>query len=253
MDNNKALIRFSKSKDVSCRLVLFPHAGGGAAAYFKLAKCMPDWLEVVAVVPPGREARIREPFAETISDMARGAVDALAQLPARPQAFFGHSMGAMLAFETAHMLAEGEQNRMPRHLFLSGRRAHGSSSGETPLSHLPSRDFVQAISNRYGGIPQQVLADRELLDLFLPVIRADIAAIERYVCPPREPLDVSLTLVGGISDPQCTDQAWEGWKQCSVKEVEYLRFAGDHFFLHSRTEELAIALAQRIRLLGSTQ
>lgn len=245
MTTNKWLTRFSKAPDARFRLVLFPHAGGGAAAYYKLAKLMPSWIEVAAVVPPGREARIREPFAEDISEMASGAVSALAELPVRPQAFFGHSMGAIIAFEAAHLLADSD-DRMPRHLFLSGRRAHGPVFGETPLSGLPNADFVNAISTRYGGIPEQIMNDRELLDLFLPVIRADIRAIERYSSPQREPLDVSMTLIGGTNDSQCTDQAWEGWSHCTSSEVEYLRFPGDHFFLHNQSAALAQALLDRI-------
>ena len=197
------------------------------------------------MVPPGREARIREPFAEDIVDMASGAVTALADLPARPQAFFGHSMGAIIAYESAQLLRE-QGSRKPRHLFLSGRRANGPVHGEMPLSNLPAGEFVNAISARYGGIPQQILNDQELLGLFLPVIRADIRAIERYSSAQREPLDISMTLIGGSSDPQCTDQAWEGWGQCTSGEVEYLRFPGDHFFLHSQSAALAQALLDRI-------
>jgi len=245
MTTSKWLTRFSRAPDAQFRLVLFPHAGGGAAAYFKLAKLMPDWVEVVAVVPPGREARIREPFAEDIVDMAAGAVTALAEIPARPQAFFGHSMGAIIAYESAQLLRE-QDIRKPRHLFLSGRRANGPVYGELPLSNLPPGEFVHAISTRYGGIPRQILDDQELLGLFLPVIRADIRAIERYSSTQREPLDISMTLIGGSSDPQCTDQAWEGWGHCTTGEVEYLRFPGDHFFLHNQVAALAQALLDRI-------
>lgn len=246
MNISKWLTRFSKAPDAACRLVLFPHAGGGAAGYYRLAKLMPEWLEVVAVVPPGREARMREPFLEQISDMAQGAIDALADLPDRPQVFFGHSMGAIIAFEATHMLAGGKKGA-PRHLFLSGRRAPGPVQGETPLSGLPAEGFVDAISSRYGGIPRQVMDDKELLNLFLPVIRADIAAIERYACPARPPLNVTITLIGGMADPQCSDAAWAGWRNTTTREVEHLRFAGDHFFLQNMSGPLAEALASRIQ------
>jgi surfactin synthase thioesterase subunit len=246
MITSKWLTRFSKAPDAACRLVLFPHAGGGAAGCYKLAKLMPDWLEVVAVVPPGREARMREQFVEQISDMAQGAINALAELPDRPQVFFGHSMGAMIAFEAAHMLA-GAKLIAPRHLFLSGRRAPGPVHGETPLSRLPAEAFVDAIASRYGGIPRQIMDDKELLDLFLPVIRADIATIERYSCPTRPPLDVTMTLIGGTADPQCTGEAWAGWGSTTTKHVEHLRFAGDHFYLQSQLGPLAEALILRIQ------
>lgn len=245
MTTSKWLTRFSKSPDAKFRLVCFPHAGGGAAAYYKLAKLMPDWLEVVAVVPPGREARIREAFAEGIPDMARGTVAALAELPPRPQVFFGHSMGAIIAFEAAHMLTH-DHARMPRHLFLSGRRAHGAASRESPLSDLPADHFITELSARYGGIPRQILDDKELLGLFLPVIRADIRAIERYPYVARPPLGISVTLIGGEDDPQCSNEAWEGWKRSVSGDVEFLRFPGDHFYLMSQTAPLATALLDRI-------
>lgn len=225
MTMSKWLTRFSKNPGSEIRLVCFPHAGGGAAAYYKLAKQMPDWLEVVAIVPPGREARIREPFAEGILEMAQGAAAALVELPPLPQVFFGHSMGVLVAFEAAHILSS-DRVRIPRHLFLSGRRAHGAVPGESLLSGLPADEFIRELSARYGGISRQILDDKELLGLFLPVIRADIAAIERYAHPPRPALSVSVTLIGGHDDPQSTDEAWEGWKNLISGGVESIPPSG---------------------------
>lgn len=245
MTMSKWLTHFSKSEEATFRLVCFPHAGGGAAAYYRLAKLMPNWLEVVAVVPPGREARIREAFADGIQDMARGAVEALTGLPPRPQVFFGHSMGAMIAFEAGHMLSD-DSTLMPRRLFLSGRRAHGPLPWESPISELPPDKFVAQLSARYGGIPQQIINDSELLNLFLPVIRADIRAIERHPYIDRPPLGVSATLIGGHDDPQCTNDAWDGWKAFFSGDIEYLRFPGDHFYLVEQAGPLAAALLARI-------
>lgn len=241
MTGSKWLASISKAPDATFRLVCFPHAGGGALPFYRLAKLMPDWLQIVAVVPPGRESRFREPFASGIPEIASATASALRELPPLPQAFFGHSMGAVVAFECAHLL-RAEESRRPRHLFLSGRRAYGPVPFESMLAHLPRQDFIREISIRYGGIPRQVLEDEDMLNLFLPIIQSDIAALERHTFPPRPPLDLPMTLLGGQDDPQCADAEWAGWSNCFTGAVTRIRFPGDHFYMLAQSESLAHAL-----------
>lgn len=241
MSDSKWLASISKAPHATFRLVCFPHAGGGALPFYRLAKLMPGWVEVLAVVPPGRESRFREPFASGIPEIASATASALRELPPLPHAFYGHSMGAIVAFECAHLL-HGDEIHRARHLFLSGRRAYGPVPFESMLAHLPRQDFIREISIRYGGIPRQVLEDEDMLNLFLPIIRSDIAALERHTFPPRPPLDLPMTLLGGQDDPQCSEAEWAGWSSCFTGEVRQIRFPGDHFYMLAQSESLAGAL-----------
>jgi surfactin synthase thioesterase subunit len=240
-------VRFKRQAPGTLRLVCFPHAGGGAAAFHPLARLMPPSVEILAIVPPGREARLREPPLKSIAAMAEGAAAAISAQPALPFAFFGHSMGAIVAFEVARLL----QRRCltpPRRLFISGRRAPCQTMDEQPLSQLDDATLVAEISRRYEGIPAAVVADAELLRMFLPILRADMCAVEGYVDMPQPALQVPLTLMGGLTDPQCTDAAWAGWCPLVTGPVDKMRFPGGHFYLVQERAATAAAIARRLFL-----
>ncbi|MGE0718086.1 MAG: thioesterase II family protein [Alphaproteobacteria bacterium] len=226
-------------------LVCFPHAGAGAAVFHPLSRLMPSDVAVAAVVPPGREARLREPPLTSIRAMAEAAAAAIARDVATPFAFFGHSMGTMIAYEAARACRRAGLP-MPCRLFLSGRRAADRPSDEKPLSALDDASFVAEMSARYEGIPRAILNDRELLQLFLPIMRADIRAIETYRHLPETPLPLPVTLMGGLTDPQCSDLAWDGWQSGFVPAVERLRFPGGHFYLLEDRAAVADAIARRL-------
>lgn len=238
-------VRFRRQVPGTMRLVCFPHAGGGAAAFHPLARLMPPNVEILAIVPPGREARLREPPLNSIAAMAEGAASAIAAQPALPFAFFGHSMGAIIAFEVARLL-QRQCLPSPRRLFISGRRAPCGTMSEQPLSRLDDAALVAEISRRYEGIPAAVLADAELLRMFLPILRADMCAVEGYVDMPQPALRVPLTLMGGLTDPQCTDAAWAGWHPLVTGPVEKMRFPGGHFYLVQERTATAAAIARRL-------
>jgi surfactin synthase thioesterase subunit len=243
-------VRFRRQAPAALRLVCFPHAGGGAAAFHPLARLMPPDIEVLAIVPPGREARLREPPLRSIVAMAEGAVSAISAQPALPSAFFGHSMGATVAFEAARML----QRRclpLPSRLFLSGRRAPCRTTTEDPLSQLDDATLIAEISRRYEGIPSAVIADADLLRMFLPTLRADMCAVEGYVDVPQPALKVPLTLMGGLTDPQCTDAAWDGWHRLVAGPVDEVRLPGGHFYMVEERAATAAAIASRLsKVLG---
>ncbi|GGC57425.1 thioesterase [Siccirubricoccus deserti] len=240
-------VRFKQQAPSTLRLICFPHAGGGAAAFHPLARLMPPNVETLAIVPPGREARLREAPLKSIAAMAEGAASAIAALPALPFAFFGHSMGAIIAFEVARLL-QRQCLTPPRRLFISGRRAPCEAMVEQPLSQLDDATLVAEVSRRYEGIPATVLADTELLRMFLPVLRADMCAVESYVDMPQPALQVPLTLMGGLTDPQCTDAAWAGWHSLVAGPVEKMRFPGGHFYLVQERTATAAAIARQLAL-----
>ena len=221
------------------RLFCFPYAGGGASAYFQWSRALGDEaIEVLAVQPPGRENRLREaPFRDLPSLVASlaGAIDARRD---RPFAFFGHSMGALVAFELARSLGLGGGAR-PSHLFVSGAHAPDVPREEEPLHPIADDDaFVEAVASRYGGIPRIVLEHAELRGVILPALRADMAITESYAFEDAPPLACGISAYGGTRDPLVSEDRLARWRDHTSGGFSYRLFEGDHFFLGEARDAL---------------
>ena len=162
------------------RLFCFPPAGSGTVAYRAWAPLAAPGLEVNAVLLPGRETRFAEPPVDDMAALASQIAGAIAPLAGQPFALFGHSLGALLAYEVALRLsAEGHS---PEHLFVSGHQAPAIASRRAPIAHLPDAAFIQGLID-LGGTPPEILDAPELLALLMPMLRADFALAERYKAP----------------------------------------------------------------------
>lgn len=237
-------VRPRRAPDAAARLICFPHAGGAASAYYTWAAALPG-IDVVAVQPPGREARLREAPLIDGAQLVRALADAVAGEIDRPTLFFGHSMGALVAYEVARELSR-RGAPLPVHLFASGRRSPTVPDHEPPLHRLPDREFVAELERRFGGMPAAITAEPELLALFLPVIRADVTLLETYPFVAGEPLDVPITVFGGEHDHQTSPSLLAAWQSLSAFPVAVRQFTGGHFFLHERRSEFLPALADEI-------
>jgi len=181
---------------------------------------------------PGRESRLREPPLASLSDIAREVTEGLKPWLDTPFAFFGHSMGAMVAFEVARTLRRSGVPA-PDWLLVSGRRGPRLPDSEAPLSHLSDTDFIAEIRRRFGGIPDQILQHPELVELLLPGLRADVAALEAYAYEPCELLDCPVTAMGGLSDPRATTDELRAWSAETTGPFEVHSFPGEHFYLRA--------------------
>lgn len=219
------------------RLFCFPYAGGGASVYRPWPAGLPDGVEVVGVQPPGRESRWREEPFRSLEPMADEVAEALVPHLGRSFAFFGHSLGAVLAFEvTRRLLKNG--NPRPRHLFVSGRPAPRVPREEPPIHELPREEFLEEL-RRYSGTPEEVLQNQELMDLLEPLLRADFAVSETYAYSPiEEPLPVPLTVLGGVADDEVPPENLEPWRLETRGPFQKHLLDGGHFFLHERREEV---------------
>jgi medium-chain acyl-[acyl-carrier-protein] hydrolase len=219
------------------RLFCFPYAGGGASVYRGWPSGLPGGVEVVGVQAPGRESRWREEPFRRLAPMADEAARALAPQLDRPFAFFGHSLGAALAFEVTRRLLRGSGPR-PRHLFVSGRPAPRVPREEPPIHDLPREEFVTEL-RRYSGTPEEVLQNQELMDLLEPLLRADFAVSETYDYDPlEEPLPIPLTVLGGVADDEVPPENLEPWRLETRGAFQKHLLDGGHFFLHERREEV---------------
>lgn len=230
----------------SLRLFCLPHAGGGASAFYAWARAAAELpIEIVAVQLPGRENRLREPPHTDMPSLVRSMGFAIEPMLDRRSAFFGHSLGALAAFELARWLRD-RGAAGPAHLFLSGAGAPRLRREALSLHTVePEEAFVAAVSARYGGIPAVVAEERELRALIAPTLRADLAINERYEYKQALPLAVAITAYGGSRDANVTRDDLEGWREETTAGFDLRLFAGDHFFLNTARDAILADILQR--------
>ncbi|MFP3992318.1 alpha/beta fold hydrolase [Streptomyces sp. E11-3] len=246
--DNPWIRRFHPAPAASSRLVCFPHAGGSASFYFPVSRALSPDVEVLAIQYPGRQDRRSEPCVDSIEALADAVQDQLPQWFDRPVFFFGHSMGATLAFETARRL-EGRAVR-PAGLFVSGRRAPSRHRDERVHQH--SDDQLLADIKRLSGTDSQVLDDPELMRSVLPAVRSDYKAAETYRYQPGPALSCPVFAFTGDSDPQVTLEEARSWSEHTEAPFELKAFPGGHFYLNSQATAVIGAIRSRISSLRST-
>jgi medium-chain acyl-[acyl-carrier-protein] hydrolase len=225
------------------RLICLPHAGGGAVAFHAFAALLPDSIEMMAVQLPGRETRIAEPPLRRMGPLVEALADGIEHALTKPYAFFGHSMGALVAFELARTLRRRGQ-RMPATIIVSGRRAPNLPQADPPLHHLPDDAFVEALVRRSDAIPKVVLDEPALMAMFVPVLKADFAVFETHVHRDEPRLHCGLALYGGRADPQTAQMA--GWADLFSGPCRTRLFDGGHFYLADQRRAVAAALAEDV-------
>ncbi|GGU76152.1 oleoyl-ACP hydrolase [Streptomyces albospinus] len=233
--SNRWIRRFRPADDAPVGLVCFPHAGGSATFYFPLAGALSPRLDVLAVQYPGRQDRLSEPCLEDIHELADRVTAALEPWTGRPLAFFGHSMGATVAYEVARNLERA--GKPPLGLFASGRRA--PSRYRDQAVHRRDDDGLVAALKELNGTDEAVFDDEELLRMVLPAIRADYTAVDTY--RPREGprLSCPVSVLVGDSDPGTTLEEADAWREHTTGPCELTVFpGGGHFYLNSRTEQV---------------
>lgn len=225
------------------RLFCFPYAGGGASAYRAWQASLPAEIEVCPVQPPGRENRLSEERFLRVGGLAeavRGALDELLDLPF---AFFGYSLGAVVAYETALLLRDAGLE--PLQLLVAARRAPSVPPDQEPTYDLPEAEF-RAKLEELEGTPNEVLEHPELMELMEPLLRADFELNDTYEPTAATPLSCPVTAFGGLEDPDVDRQSLEAWREVSGGRFRLRMFAGGHFFLHEHQPALIAAVAQEL-------
>jgi len=230
------------------RLFCFPYAGGGASAYRGWAASLPADVEVCPVQLPGRESRLREPAFVRPEPLVLALADVLQPLLDLPYAFFGHSLGALIAFELARELRRRAQP-LPVHLFVSARRAPQVPARERPIHDLPEEEFLAEL-RKLKGTPEEVLQHAELMRLLGPVLRADFAVNETYAYVAGEPLDLGISAFGGLGDEEVTREDLAQWSDHTRGPFRLRMLPGDHFFLHSGRDLITESVARDLAELG---
>lgn len=227
-------------------LFCFAHAGGAASTFRLWPAGLPSWLELWAVQLPGRSSRWREAPIPTIPAIVDALIPVLLPHLRRPCAFFGHSMGAVLATEVAHALLK--RSIAPHHLFVSGHRPPHVPGLETDLHALPDNEFINEVDQRYGGVPAEMLGSPDMLALLIPALRADMAALETFQPTKRAALPCAISAFGGAQDPVVPRSHLEAWRDQTDGLFRLRVFPGGHFYMNSQLDALLGVLTATLTL-----
>jgi surfactin synthase thioesterase subunit len=216
--------------DAAFRLFCFPYAGAGASVFREWHRHIPGNIEVIGVQLPGRENRFHEPRHTRLADLIAPLKQMLSQLADKPFFFFGHSLGALVAFELARALQQ-DGLPLPFHLVASGMCAPHLRSRDEQLHLMPDDELLEKIAE-YNGTPRALLQDRELMRFFLPQLRADFAICETYEYVSGTRLNCPVTALGGQHDPNVSADELLAWSVHTAAPFRQQLFDGDHFFIH---------------------
>jgi len=227
------------------RLYCFPYAGGGASVYRSWARGFSPAIEVCAVQPPGREQRLAEkPFTQFLP-YVDAITAAIAPALTLPYAFFGHSLGALAAFECSRIL-RAMSVKPPVVLFVSGSRAPQVPFRDTRTHELSDELFIEELRH-LNGTPKEALEHPELMALLLPLLRGDFSVYESYKYRPEPLLDIPIHAFGGTADARVTQADLSAWREETTGRFSVRLFPGDHFFLHGAQNAITQAISQELQ------
>jgi medium-chain acyl-[acyl-carrier-protein] hydrolase len=233
------------------RLFCFPYAGGSASVYVRSLGRLTPLIEVCPVQLPGRENRLSEPYLTSVADVARAVAAAQGLRPYFDMefAFFGHSLGALLAYESIQTLWQ-TGGPLPKHLIVSAHRAPHIPLPHEPTWQLPDTEFKQRVKE-LNGTPGEVLEHPELQALMLPLIRADFRLDETYSpSPAHQVLHCPVTVFGGTRDGEVPESHLRAWSQWTNDRFDLKMIEGDHFFIHSHSSTLTALISDALRTRG---
>jgi medium-chain acyl-[acyl-carrier-protein] hydrolase len=244
-DDKKSEVWFQRnpmSNRKRINLFCFPYAGGTASIYRSWVGQFPPAVNVIPVELPGRGGRLNEPLFSSLPPLINVLVEDILPLRDSPFAFFGHSMGAIIAYELARHLHCGYANG-PQRLFVSGSRAPQIPYPDPITYNLPKDELIEDL-RKLGGTPKEVLDNMELMDVVLPLLRADFQLNQTYKYVSGAKLRCPIIAYGGLADSDVTHDLITPWQGLTTSRFEAHMLPGDHFFLRS-SQSLLLELLMR--------
>ncbi|MFS1524197.1 thioesterase II family protein [Microbulbifer sp. 2304DJ12-6] len=236
---------FERKPDAKLRLFCFPYGGGGLSAFSDWAASMPPGVELAVMELPGRGQRFSEPLMHDMSVIIERMANEFISYIDKPYVFFCHSLGAFLGFELMQALRRRDVS-LPKLFMVAGMRAP-QFEVENQLHSLDDDAFLIAL-DQYNGTPANILANRELMNLYLPIFRADFSLSEKYQYRPSKPFNLPFIFMGGRDDHTVREVESDGWQLHSERPIVQKFFPGDHFFLFNEGKTAVLStLASSLR------
>ena len=226
------------------RLFCFHYAGGGPHIFREWVDKLPASVDVCCVQLPGRGARLHEAPYDDLPALIQALHSALRPYLEKSFAFFGHSMGSILSFELAHQIRR-ENGTPPVHIFLSGRPGPQKTIERRHICGLPEADFITELGH-FGGTPQELLENFELMKMMMPTLRADFSICENYSYSGQPPLDCPISAFGSLEDPDVSRESLEAWRLETTSSFSVHMFPGNHFYLKTSQRLLLQVLSREM-------
>ena len=236
------IVSLTPNSEAQYILYCFSYAGGSGQNFYSWKEQLPKCIELRVIMLPGRGKRFLETPIESIHTMADEIVAAIQQCSNTKILFYGHSMGAALAYECALRL---ERIHTPiEHLFVGGFRAPHLPCTRTKINDLPQENFLFELS-KYGATPQDVLSDKGLIEMLLPMLRADFKAIETYRAVTQS-ISSPITAFYGINDHCILPDQVKGWTTCTYSYFNSIAINAAHLFHESHANEIISTITNAI-------
>lgn len=240
---NSWLVSFSKNYDAQLRLFCFPYAGGGAGVFRDWHHHLPDFVELICIQPPGRETRFKDTLISDLNVYVAQLSESIPEYLDLPYIFFGHSVGALIGHEL--LLALGKLGITPaEHFVISGHSAPTDKRQYyEKITHLSDAMFLERLPD-YGGTPDIILNNPELMEVYLPILRSDFLLSEHKQTPNIK-LDCPISVMGGEEDRICCDNL-ALWAEETSKNCDIHVYPGGHFFINESKQQVLDTLNELI-------
>jgi len=228
------------------RLFCFPYAGGSAAAFLPWEDLLPPQIELVTIQAPGRGSRLDESPLTSVVDLAGQLVGAIPPMLDRPYLTYGHSMGSAVSFELLHLL-KAHGLPLPRRYFGAATQAPHIPRRIAPFYDYPREQFIAELK-RFGGTPDAILENTELMEMLVPMLRTEFRAAYAYHRDPVVKLECAASIFGGARDEMVLPEELPAWQEHFLEQVDSRLFEGSHFFLEDNKEEVVSAVCESVGL-----
>ncbi|MET4142845.1 thioesterase domain-containing protein [Pedobacter sp. UYP1] len=230
-----------KNFDLFC----FPFAGGNKYSYRDFEEFIFPGVNMITMEYPGRGLRTKEEFMTNIDDLIDDLyIDIIKNIGKNEYAFYGHSMGGIMAFFLCKKLIAGN-HKPPKHLFITGTTGPTSNSRREKQRHLMSKEaFIQEIRD-LDGCPEEVLNNDELLDYFEPILRADFRISETFMYTTTELLEIPVTVITG-TDEDLKMEDIKLWQKETTHNIDFQQMPGKHFFILDYPAEIMEIVTNKI-------
>ncbi|HEY0055302.1 MAG TPA: thioesterase domain-containing protein [Pedobacter sp.] len=226
-------------------IICLPFAGGNKYSYRTYSEKAPAILKFSTLEYPGRGARMKESLIFNLEDLVDDLYgQCISQINSDNYAIYGHSMGGLLSYLLTKKIIKNGL-KAPRHLFITGTLGPSAPSRlEKKRSLMGKEDFLQEIKD-FGGMPEEILQNDELLDFFEPILRADFTVSESYRHTLTSPFDIPMTVITGSEEDMEIDEI-NLWQQETTEPIDFKVLSGGHFFIYEHVESLLYIMATKL-------